>query len=132
MWKEKLHFPMIYFADSAWTSVRNPPFDLNLKALRVSNCFISLGTKSYIFEPRYDTDSVSCQTEFYFSSVKQIVIMMVIHANFRNKKLFHNFTYNIIFNFEHFNSYISMMDRTWVIFSQHVLKWRWIITLGYS
>ena len=32
-------------------------FILNLKALRVLGCFISLSTKSHIFEPRYETDS---------------------------------------------------------------------------
>ena len=37
---------------------------LNLKALRDSGSFISLGAKSHIFGPRQITDSVPCQTEF--------------------------------------------------------------------
>ena len=48
--KYKPHMPKIYFAYSVWTSFRGIHLlILNLKALRVSDCFISLGTSSNIF-----------------------------------------------------------------------------------
>ena len=37
---------------------------LNSKALRISECFISLGTKSHIFRPRQGNDSVPWQPEY--------------------------------------------------------------------
>ena len=69
----KSHLPKIYLVYSTWTSLRDSPI-LNLKALRDTDSFISLGTKSHIFGPRQDTDSVPCQTEFALLLLKELLL----------------------------------------------------------
>ena len=66
----KPYLPNIYFAYSSGIHL----LILNLKALRDSNHFLSLCTESYNFGPRYDTNSVPCQTEFTLLLLNQLLL----------------------------------------------------------
>ena len=58
---------------------RNHVLILNLEALRDSDSFISLGTKSDIFRSRLSTDSVPCQAEFTLLLLNKMLLLRWTH-----------------------------------------------------
>ena len=80
----KPHLPQMYFTYSTWTFFRDPSLNLNLKALRDSDSFISLGSKSHIFGSRFS----AMPDRIYSPSLKRSVIKKVIRTYFWSKSSF--------------------------------------------
>ena len=62
--------------------------DLNIKALRQSDFFVSTGTKSYIFEPRQDINSVPCPRELTFFLINEFLLQRSYGLILRTKSSF--------------------------------------------